>query len=64
SLGEPRKFLIRARAGGSSRAFSLGSGDLLVMGGTCQRTFQHGVPKASRAGPRMAIMFRPAWDID
>ncbi len=61
SLGAPRKFLVRKYGGGPSRAWSLGSGDLLVMGGTCQRTFQHAIPKVSRAAPRMAVMFRPVW---
>jgi alkylated DNA repair dioxygenase AlkB len=59
SLGEPRRFLLRPAAGGASRAFELGWGDLLVMGGTCQRTWQHAVPKAARAGPRMSVQFRP-----
>ena len=61
SLGEPRRFLLRRKAGNESRAFSLGWGDLLVMGGTCQRTWQHGIPKVAHAGPRMVIMFRPSW---
>jgi hypothetical protein len=39
-----------------------GDGDLLVMGGTCQRTYQHCVPKVARADPRIAIMFRPVWE--
>jgi len=61
SLGAPRRFLLRPKGGGRSLAFSLGSGDLLVMGGTCQRTFQHSVPKLVRAAPRIAVMFRPDW---
>jgi alkylated DNA repair dioxygenase AlkB len=59
SLGEPRRFLMRPRGGGPSRGYSLGHGDLLVMGGTCQRTWQHSVPKVAAAGPRMSITFRP-----
>jgi alkylated DNA repair dioxygenase AlkB len=59
SLGEPRRFLLRPVAGGPSRAFELGWGDLLVMGGSCQRTWQHAVPKAAQAGPRMSVQFRP-----
>jgi hypothetical protein len=50
--------------GGKSLALSLGFGDLLVMGGTCQRTWQHSVPKAKRAAARIAIMFRPAWPLE
>jgi alkylated DNA repair dioxygenase AlkB len=62
SLGEPRRFLLRPVAGGTSRAFDLGWGDLLVMGGSCQRTWQHAVPKAAQAGPRMSVQFRPVAD--
>jgi alkylated DNA repair dioxygenase AlkB len=63
SLGEPRKFLLRPYGGGASLALTLGWGDLLVMGGTCQRTWQHSVPKTSQAGPRIAVMFRPVWEL-
>jgi alkylated DNA repair dioxygenase AlkB len=62
SLGEPRRFLLRPRGGGRrSLALSLGWGDLLVMGGSCQRTWEHAVPKVARAEPRVAVMFRPTW---
>ena len=30
-------------------------------GGTCQRTWRHGIPKVAHAGPRIAVMFRPRW---
>jgi alkylated DNA repair dioxygenase AlkB len=30
-----------------------------VMGGTCQQTWLHAVPKRTRADPRISIMFRP-----
>lgn len=59
SVGAPRRFLLRPAAGGPSRAYAPGWGDLLVMGGSCQRTWQHGVPKAARADPRISIQFRP-----
>lgn len=62
SLGEPRTFLLRPRGGGRSRAFRLGRGDLLVTGGTTQRTWQHAVPKVARAGPRISVAFRYALD--
>lgn len=62
SVGAPRRFLLRPTGGGKSIGFSLGWGDLLVMGGSCQRTHQHSVPKVARADPRIAIMFRPVWD--
>jgi len=58
SVGEPRKFVLR-RPGGPSRRWHLGWGDLLVMGGSCQRDWQHGIPKVASAGPRISIMFRP-----
>jgi alkylated DNA repair dioxygenase AlkB len=61
SLGEPRRFLLRPRDGGRARAFALGWGDLIVMGGACQRTWRHAVPKLSHAGPRIAVMYRPLW---
>jgi alkylated DNA repair dioxygenase AlkB len=62
SLGAARRFLLRPRGGGRSIAFNLGRGDLFVMGGLCQRTWQHAVPKVARALPRLAVMFRPIWD--
>ena len=62
SLGEPRRFLLRPVTGGASRCFELGWGDLLVMGGSCQRTWQHAVPKTAHAGPRMSVQFRPVVD--
>jgi alkylated DNA repair dioxygenase AlkB len=58
SVGEPRRFLLKPVAGGDSLRLSLGLGDLLVMGGSCQRTWLHGVPKAARAGPRISIQYR------
>jgi alkylated DNA repair dioxygenase AlkB len=60
SVGSPRRLLLRPAAGGSSRAFDLGWGDLLVMGGTCQRTWRHAVPKVAEAGPRISIQLRSA----
>lgn len=58
SVGEPRKFLLRPKGGGKSLSFLLGRGDLLVTGGTTQRTWEHTVPKVSSAGPRISISFR------
>jgi alkylated DNA repair dioxygenase AlkB len=58
SLGEPRKFLLRPKGGGASRAFRLGSGDLLVTGGRTQRDWDHCVPKVAKAGPRISVAFR------
>jgi alkylated DNA repair dioxygenase AlkB len=61
SLGTPRRLLLRPRGGGGpGLRFTLGHGDLLVMGGSCQRTWEHCVPKTSRpVGPRISVQFRP-----
>jgi alkylated DNA repair dioxygenase AlkB len=60
SLGSPRQFLLRPRGGGASLRRTLAHGDLLVMGGSCQRTWEHAVPKTGKpVGPRMSIQFRP-----
>ena len=61
SVGAPRTFRLRPRGGGASLGFSLGSGDLLVMGGSCQRTWQHTVPKVAAAGPRISLTYRHAY---
>jgi alkylated DNA repair dioxygenase AlkB len=70
SLGATRVFALRPRGGGKSpepegrrhRTLRLRHhhGDLLVMGGSCQRTWEHAIPKTSRTvGPRISIQFRP-----
>ncbi|GAD84103.1 alpha-ketoglutarate-dependent dioxygenase AlkB [Nocardia asteroides] len=60
SVGAPRALLLRPRGGGASIRFTAGHGDLLVMGGACQRTWEHAVPKTARpVGPRISIQFRP-----
>lgn len=58
SLGATRRLLLRPDGGGPSVGYTLHSGDLLVQGGTCQRTFEHCVPKRAHAGPRISVMFR------
>ena len=58
TLGEGRPFLMRPRGGGKSTRFLPVSGDLIVTGGTAQRTWEHTVPKVKSAGPRMSITFR------
>ena len=58
SLGGSRRFLVRPAGGGKSIRFDLGSGDLLVMGGSAQQDFEHCVPKQRSASPRIALMFR------
>jgi alkylated DNA repair dioxygenase AlkB len=60
SVGTPRHLLLRPRSGGPSLRRLLGHGDLIVMGGSCQRTWEHAIPKSARsAGPRISIQFRP-----
>ncbi|NKY42389.1 alpha-ketoglutarate-dependent dioxygenase AlkB [Nocardia cerradoensis] len=60
SIGAPRALLLRPRGGGASIRHHVGHGDLLVMGGSCQRTWEHAVPKTRRpVGPRISIQFRP-----
>ncbi|MEU8004730.1 alpha-ketoglutarate-dependent dioxygenase AlkB [Catellatospora sp. NPDC049111] len=61
SFGEPRPLLLRPRGGGEpSIRFPLGHGDLVVMGGSCQRTWEHAIPKTTRhVGPRVSVQFRP-----
>ena len=63
SLGGARRFLVRPLGGGASMAFEIGGGDLMVMGGTAQRKFEHSVPKVAKAEPRIAIMFRWCADV-
>lgn len=58
TLGGPRRFLLRPRGGGRSHGFAPASGDLLVMGGDCQHHWEHAVPKAAVAPPRLSVTFR------
>jgi len=68
SLGSPRTLTLRPRDGGSiagttqkSLRFPLAHGDLVVMGGSCQRTWDHAIPKTSDpVGPRISVQFRVA----
>jgi alkylated DNA repair dioxygenase AlkB len=60
SLGTPRSLLLRPRGGGQAIRYDLGHGDLIVMGGSCQRTWEHAIPKTARGvGPRISVQFRP-----
>jgi|SRR5271165_713874 len=60
SLGTARPLLLRPRGGGDTLRYTVGHGDLLVMGGSCQRTWEHAVPKSARTtGPRISVQFRP-----
>lgn len=61
SLGSARRFLLRPKGGGASvRCLPL-AGDLVVMGGTCQRTWEHSIPKCASSGPRISVMFRESY---
>ncbi|NHN54171.1 alpha-ketoglutarate-dependent dioxygenase AlkB [Calidifontibacter sp. DB0510] len=60
SIGSPRALHLRPAGGGESVRQVLGHGDLIVMGGSCQRTWEHAIPKTARpVGPRISIQFRP-----
>jgi alkylated DNA repair dioxygenase AlkB len=62
SLGATRPFALRPRSGGAGLRLQIGHGDLLVMGGSCQRTWLHAIPKtASCLGARISVQFRPPW---
>ena len=61
SFGSPRPLLLRPRGGGgASLRFPVGHGDLIVMGGSCQRTWEHAILKTAKpVGPRISVQFRP-----
>jgi alkylated DNA repair dioxygenase AlkB len=61
SFGSPRNLMLRPRVGAhETLRFPLGHGDLIVMGGSCQRTWEHAIPKTARpVGPRVSVQFRP-----
>jgi alkylated DNA repair dioxygenase AlkB len=59
TLGATRRFLLKPKAGGASVAFSPRSGDLVVMGGRCQKEWVHAVPKVPGIlEPRVSINFQ------
>lgn len=61
SFGAARRFVLKPRrkAAGPPHDFRLGGGALLVMGGTCQRHYVHGVPReAGLHGERISLTFR------
>jgi alkylated DNA repair dioxygenase AlkB len=58
SLGATRRFLIRPDGGGPSKTIVTHGGDLVVMGGRCQKDYQHSVPKQKQpAGTRLSLNF-------
>lgn len=61
SLGVPRRLVVKPRRKslGAAREFSLGPGSVLIMGGTCQRHYVHGVPRQPRVdAERISLTFR------
>lgn len=58
TLGARRPFLVHPREGGPSLDLAPASGDLLVMGGSCQKHYVHAVPKVVHAGPRISASYR------
>jgi len=62
SIGAPRTLSLRPKGGGETLKFPLGHGDLIVMGGSAQRTHEHAILKTKQAlGPRISVQFRPVW---
>ena len=67
SVGAARTLSVRPKPGlggepGATLKFPVGHGDLIVMGGSCQRTHEHAVLKTKQAvGPRISVQFRPVW---
>ncbi len=58
TLGSSRRFLVKPREGGPSLVLRPQAGDLVVMGGRCQRDFVHSVPKtAEPCGARISLNF-------
>jgi alkylated DNA repair dioxygenase AlkB len=61
SLGAHRRFVLKPTRKVKEAApveLSLGRGSLLVMGGTTQHFWRHGVPRQRGAGPRINLTFR------
>ncbi|MCC6508986.1 MAG: alpha-ketoglutarate-dependent dioxygenase AlkB [Pirellulaceae bacterium] len=59
SLGATRKFRIRHKATGETKAFDAANGTLIIMAGTMQQHWQHEVPKTKRVvGERINLTFR------
>ena len=60
SFGAPRLLSLRPVGGRLHGSYPLGHGDLIVMGGSCQRTWEHAVLKTARpVGPRISVQVRP-----
>lgn len=62
-LGVRRPFVLRRRNDpgedpGDDTVVTPGEGDLLVMGGACQRDWLHGIPRAPTDLPRISLTWR------
>lgn len=64
TLGQPRRFLLRPRGGRTQLTLVPQAGDLVVMGGTSQRTWEHCIPKVVSAAPRISVSFRHSTNSD
>jgi alkylated DNA repair dioxygenase AlkB len=59
SLGAVRRFVLKHPVSGERLVFDLPSGSLLVLGGTSQHHWRHGLPKTSKpVGERINLTFR------
>jgi alkylated DNA repair dioxygenase AlkB len=59
SLGAVRTFVLKHRTTREKRVVELAHGSLLVMAGTCQHHWMHGVPKTeAEVGERINLTFR------
>jgi alkylated DNA repair dioxygenase AlkB len=59
SLGNVRRFVLRHKKRGERLSFDLAHGSLIVMAGTSQHHWVHGVPKTVKpVGKRINLTFR------
>jgi alkylated DNA repair dioxygenase AlkB len=61
TMGSTRPFLLRPVAGGPPLQLLPAPGDLVVLGGTAQRVWEHCVPRVPRAEARISVMFRETY---
>ena len=59
SYGATRSFILRHKTSKRTLKFDLADGNLLLMAGTLQRCWQHGINKTAKpTGPRLNLTFR------
>ena len=59
SFGAERDFLLKDKSSGEVKSVVLEDNSLIVMGGDCQKTHKHSIPKRSKVrGPRVSITLR------